>query len=44
MNIAAIPLRQWLIAVSGLTCGALAALLLHWSPPERGCQPRIRPI
>jgi hypothetical protein len=29
MNIAAIPLRQWLIAISGLASGAVAALLLH---------------
>jgi hypothetical protein len=29
MNIAAIPLRQWLIAVTGLMSGALAALLLR---------------
>jgi hypothetical protein len=29
MNIAAIPLRQWLIAVSGLVSGAITALLLH---------------
>jgi hypothetical protein len=29
MNIAAIPMRQWLIAASGLMCGALVALLLH---------------
>ena len=29
MNIAALPLRQWLIAVSGLLSGAAAALLLH---------------
>ncbi len=29
MNIAAIPLRQWLIAASGLLSGAFTALLLH---------------
>ena len=29
MNIAAIPLRRWLIAASGLVSGALTALLLH---------------
>jgi len=29
MNIAAIPLRQWLIAASGLISGGLTALLLH---------------
>jgi hypothetical protein len=29
MNIAAMPLRQWLIAGSGLLCGISAALLLH---------------
>ncbi len=29
MNIAAIPIRQWLIAVTGLLSGALTALLLH---------------
>jgi hypothetical protein len=29
MNIAAIPLRQWLIAVSGLISGIATALLLH---------------
>jgi len=29
MNIAAIPIRQWLIAATGLMSGALAALLLH---------------
>lgn len=29
MNIAAIPLRQWLIALSGLVSGMTAALLLH---------------
>jgi hypothetical protein len=29
MNIAAIPLRQWLIAFSGLISGMAAALLLH---------------
>jgi hypothetical protein len=29
MNISAIPLRQWLIAVSGLASGMAAALLLH---------------
>ena len=29
MNIAAVPLRQWLIAVSGLLSGGAAALLLH---------------
>ena len=29
MSIAAIPLRQWLIAVSGLISGGITALLLH---------------
>jgi hypothetical protein len=29
MNIAAIPLRQWLVALSGLACGMTAALLIH---------------
>jgi hypothetical protein len=29
MNIAAIPLRQWLIAASGLISGGVTALLLH---------------
>lgn len=29
MNIAAIPLRQWLIGLSGLLSGAAVALLLH---------------
>jgi hypothetical protein len=29
MNIAAIPLRQWLIAVSGLFCGIATALLVR---------------
>ncbi len=29
MNIAAIPLRQWLIALSGLASGMTPALLLH---------------
>lgn len=29
MNIAAVPLRQWLIALSGLLSGAAAALLIH---------------
>jgi hypothetical protein len=29
MNIAALPIRQWLIAFSGLLCGSAAALLLH---------------
>jgi hypothetical protein len=29
MNIAAIPIRQWLIAATGLMSGALAALLLR---------------
>ena len=29
MNIAAIPLRQWLIAATGLISGAAAALLLR---------------
>jgi hypothetical protein len=29
MHIAAIPIRQWLIAATGLMSGALAALLLH---------------
>jgi hypothetical protein len=29
MNIAAIPIPQWLIAASGLMSGALAALLLR---------------
>ncbi len=29
MNIAAISLRQWAIAISGLVSGMAAALLLH---------------
>ena len=29
MNIAAVPLRQWLIGLSGLLSGATLALLLH---------------
>ncbi len=29
MNIAAITVRQWLIALSGLLSGMTAALLLH---------------
>jgi hypothetical protein len=29
MNIAAIPLRQWLVALSGLASGMAAALILH---------------
>jgi hypothetical protein len=29
MNIAAIPLRQWMIGLSGLISGMAAALLLH---------------
>ena len=29
MNIAAVPLRQWVIALSGLLSGATVALLLH---------------
>jgi hypothetical protein len=29
MNIAAIPLRQWLIAISGLASGMAVALLLY---------------
>ena len=29
MNIAAIPLRQWLVALSGLASGMAAALLIH---------------
>ena len=29
MNIAAIPLRQWLIALSGIASGMAAALMLH---------------
>jgi hypothetical protein len=29
MNIAGLPLRQWLIAISGLLSGMTAALLLH---------------
>jgi len=29
MNIAAVPLRQWLIAISGLLSGATVAILLH---------------
>jgi hypothetical protein len=29
MNIAAIPLRQWMIGLSGLVSGMAAALLLH---------------
>ncbi len=28
MNIAAIPLRQWLVALSGLASGMVAALLV----------------
>ena len=28
MNIAAIPFRQWLVAVSGLASGIVAALLV----------------
>ena len=28
MNIAAIPLRQWLVALSGLASGMAAALLI----------------
>ena len=29
MNIAAIPLRQWLIAASGLFCGIATALVVR---------------
>jgi hypothetical protein len=29
MNIAAVPLRQWLVAISGLLSGAAVALFLH---------------
>jgi hypothetical protein len=29
MNITGLPLRQWLIALSGLLSGATVALLLH---------------
>jgi hypothetical protein len=29
MNIAAVPIRQWLIALSGLVSGAVVALLVH---------------
>jgi hypothetical protein len=29
INIAAIPVRQWLIAASGLFCGVATALLLR---------------
>ena len=29
MNIAAIPLRQWLVALSGLASGMAAALILR---------------
>ena len=29
MNIAAVPLRQWLVAISGLLSGAVVAMLLH---------------
>jgi hypothetical protein len=29
MNIAAIPLRQWLVALSGLASGMAVALILH---------------
>jgi hypothetical protein len=29
MNIAAIPLRQWLVATSGLFCGIATALLVR---------------
>jgi len=29
MNITAVPLRQWVIAISGLLSGAPFALLLH---------------
>ena len=29
MNIAAVPFRQWLVAISGLLSGAAVALLLH---------------
>jgi hypothetical protein len=29
MNIAALPLRQWLIAISGVLSGATVAILLH---------------
>ena len=29
MNIAALPLRQWLIAISGVLSGATVAIHLH---------------
>lgn len=29
MNIARYPLRQWLVAISGLVSGMAAALLIH---------------
>ena len=29
MNIAAIPLRQWLVALSGLASGMAVALFIH---------------
>ena len=29
MNIAAVPIRQWLIALSGLLSGAAVAFLVH---------------
>jgi hypothetical protein len=29
MNITAVPLRQWMIAISGLLSGVTVALLLH---------------
>ena len=29
MNIAAVPLRQWLIGLSGLICGMTLALLIR---------------
>ena len=29
MNIAAIPLRQWLVALSGLASGMAVALYIH---------------
>jgi hypothetical protein len=29
ISIAALPVRQWLIGLSGLACGMVAALLIH---------------
>jgi hypothetical protein len=29
MTVAGFPLRQWLIGLSGLACGAACALLIH---------------